>query len=202
MFEWSIWLASVVLLSVCVTIGVYLYFGKKSSSSSKPSKDTVLHGFFALAGIVGIVLLYQVDLIVHSRLYEYGLRFDYGWANDYWLFFRAFTMVFIAVLVAHPILAYRNSRLVQRQVAVSNVRNDVPKPVQPRTQLTGEPATFSRAKKYAKEAEAVAAGDPGSNPGTVEESEVESEEVEPEAEAHGTLPPSMEEIWRNEKPVD
>ena len=46
----------------------------------------------SVAGIVtsaaAIMLLLQVDGIVHGLLYSYGLRFDYEWATPYWTLFR------------------------------------------------------------------------------------------------------------------
>jgi hypothetical protein len=48
-------------------------------------KQHFLLGAFGMAfTIVSIVLVYELDTIVHGLLYEYGLVFDYGWASPYW----------------------------------------------------------------------------------------------------------------------
>jgi hypothetical protein len=47
--------------------------------------------------IVSIVLVYELDTIVHGLLYEYGLVFDYGWASPYWMIQRSL-LVLLAIL--------------------------------------------------------------------------------------------------------
>lgn len=47
--------------------------------------------------IVSMVLVYELDMIVHGLLYEYGLVFDYGWASPYWTIQRSL-LVMLAIL--------------------------------------------------------------------------------------------------------
>ena len=40
----------------------------------------------AIAATIAVSLcLTFIDLIIHQQLYNYGLQFDYNWANPYWL---------------------------------------------------------------------------------------------------------------------
>lgn len=38
--------------------------------------------------VIALILLMLVDQIVHSTLYNYGLVFNYEWAQPYWLYFK------------------------------------------------------------------------------------------------------------------
>jgi hypothetical protein len=44
------------------------------------------------------VLMSRIDYIVHSTLYNYGLRFSYDWANSYWLTYNCIFIAFGAAL--------------------------------------------------------------------------------------------------------
>jgi hypothetical protein len=44
-----------------------------------------------------IVSLFQVDMLVHGTLYDYGLQFWYDWAMPYWLFERLAIGLFAGV---------------------------------------------------------------------------------------------------------
>jgi hypothetical protein len=60
---------------------------------------------FAKAGLLSLliflffVLMSRIDYIVHEVLYNYGLRFSYGWANSYWFAYNSIFLVFSAVVV-------------------------------------------------------------------------------------------------------
>ncbi|MGD6810445.1 MAG: hypothetical protein ACQCN3_12170 [Candidatus Bathyarchaeia archaeon] len=49
-----------------------------------------------IAGLIlgFFTLMSRIDFIVHSTLYEYGLKFSYEWANDYWLTYNSIFYVF------------------------------------------------------------------------------------------------------------
>lgn len=53
-----------------------------------PKIYVLIHGAGLALAIGAIVALNQSDTIVHSTLYEYGLRFDAEWAIPYWTFER------------------------------------------------------------------------------------------------------------------
>jgi hypothetical protein len=44
-------------------------------------------------------LMSRIDYIVHSILYNYGLRFSYDWANGYWMTYHA-TFVAFSVIIS------------------------------------------------------------------------------------------------------
>lgn len=46
--------------------------------------------------ISAIAVLYQVDMVVHGTLYNYGLLFSYEWAIPYWMFERAVIGLLVA----------------------------------------------------------------------------------------------------------
>jgi hypothetical protein len=60
---------------------------------------------FAKAGLLSLlifgffVLMSRIDYIVNATLYEFGLRFSYVWANDYWITYNAIFVMF-AVMIA------------------------------------------------------------------------------------------------------
>ena len=49
-------------------------------------KDRVFQVFLLviLFNIIAFVFLWQLDLFVHSELYNYGLEFNFEWAANYW----------------------------------------------------------------------------------------------------------------------
>lgn len=50
--------------------------------------------------IVALVLLFQIDKLVNSTLYGYGLTFSPEWAEPYWAMFRAsLALIVIAIIV-------------------------------------------------------------------------------------------------------
>jgi uncharacterized Zn-finger protein len=61
-------------------------------------KQHFLFGALGMAfTIASIVLVYELDMLVHGLLYEYGLVFDYAWASPYWAIQRTL-LVTLAVL--------------------------------------------------------------------------------------------------------
>jgi hypothetical protein len=47
--------------------------------------------------IIALIMLLQVDKLVHTTLYSYGLTYSSAWAEPYWLLFR---IALIALVVA------------------------------------------------------------------------------------------------------
>jgi len=48
----------------------------------------VVNAIGAALAVAVVLLLFEVDGIVHASLYDYGLRFSDEWAIPYWMFFR------------------------------------------------------------------------------------------------------------------
>lgn len=48
--------------------------------------------------IAVVILLLEIDKLVNSTLYNYGLVFNYDWAQSYWLVLRLI-LVFIVVAI-------------------------------------------------------------------------------------------------------
>lgn len=86
------------------------------------SKFLLLIYAIGIALAVGAVaLLFQLDNVVNSVLYGYGLQFSLEWATPYWAFIRL-TMGLLACIVglnlfltAHMILSYRATPPVKSQ---------------------------------------------------------------------------------------
>ena len=57
-----------------------------------------------------IFLLLNVDNIVHSSLYSYGLQFSYEWANPYWLYLRLALCLLFLLCIISGILFYLSFR--------------------------------------------------------------------------------------------
>ncbi|HLN45333.1 MAG TPA: hypothetical protein VK209_06465 [Candidatus Sulfotelmatobacter sp.] len=62
---------------------------------------------------VVIVLLTQIDTLVNSTLYNYGLVFDMNWAQPYWLMLRISLIliaaaVFVISVVELPVPAFED----------------------------------------------------------------------------------------------
>ena len=49
-----------------------------------------------LSSVFVLLLLHQIDSIVHSELYNFGLQFSFVWAQPYWAFFR---LIYIFLLI-------------------------------------------------------------------------------------------------------
>jgi hypothetical protein len=50
--------------------------------------------------IVALILLLQVDKLVNSTLYGYGLTFSTGWAEPYWTMLRSsLILIVIAIII-------------------------------------------------------------------------------------------------------
>jgi hypothetical protein len=50
--------------------------------------------------IAVVVMLLEIDKMVHGTLYDYGLVFSYDWAQSYWLLFRAsLALIIVAVIL-------------------------------------------------------------------------------------------------------
>ena len=91
-----------------------------------------------LINAVGIALavsalaaLYQVGLVVHGSLYDYGLLFSPEWAVPYWIYERVvFGLLVATVGVNVSSMAY--------VVLAKKVKERKPSPVQPRSLVTRE----------------------------------------------------------------
>jgi hypothetical protein len=50
--------------------------------------------------IVALILLLQIDKLINSTLYRYGLTFSTGWAEPYWAMLRSsLILIVIAIIV-------------------------------------------------------------------------------------------------------
>ena len=50
--------------------------------------------------VVALVLLFQIDKLVNSTLYGYGLTFSPEWAGPYWMMLRpSLVIIVIAIIV-------------------------------------------------------------------------------------------------------
>jgi hypothetical protein len=50
--------------------------------------------------IAALVLVLEIDQLVHGTLYNYGLVFSYDWAQTYWLLFRVtVALIVITILI-------------------------------------------------------------------------------------------------------
>jgi len=50
--------------------------------------------------IAAVALLLEIDKLVNSTLYNYGLVFSYDWAQPYWLMIRAtLALIVIAIIL-------------------------------------------------------------------------------------------------------
>jgi len=59
-------------------------------------------GFIILADIMlltALVMIYYIDQMVNGTLYYFGLFFDVGWMQPYFLFSRLFVIVVIVAIV-------------------------------------------------------------------------------------------------------
>jgi hypothetical protein len=64
--------------------------------------------FVVVVNLVAAVLVWRLDLFVHSDLYEYGLVYSLGWADPYWYctamlwaFLGGATALAVAAIVPH-----------------------------------------------------------------------------------------------------
>lgn len=98
MLELSIYIYSVCLFIGCLIVALYLW--KSNSGFAKglilPSLDLLLAG-------ISLMMLFQLDSLVHGSFYNYGLQYSDVWANEYWLLQRSvmgFNSIIIAVSLA------------------------------------------------------------------------------------------------------
>ena len=49
--------------------------------------------------IAALVLVLEIDQMIHGTLYNYGLFFSYEWAQKYWLFFRITVLLIVIAIV-------------------------------------------------------------------------------------------------------
>jgi hypothetical protein len=49
--------------------------------------------------IAAVALLLEIDKLVNSTLYNYGLVFSYDWAQPYWLMFRVSLVLIVVAIV-------------------------------------------------------------------------------------------------------
>ena len=56
--------------------------------------------FVDLLLVIALVLLFQVDKLVNSTLYDYGLTFNDAWADPYWTMLRSsLVLIVVAIIV-------------------------------------------------------------------------------------------------------
>jgi hypothetical protein len=55
-------------------------------------------GILAVLILGFFVLMSRIDYTVHSIMYNYGLRFSYDWANQYWIAYDATFVVFSLIV--------------------------------------------------------------------------------------------------------
>jgi DNA-directed RNA polymerase subunit RPC12/RpoP len=41
---------------------------------------------WVISAVIVIFMLRQIDLVVHTQLYDFGLQFDHAWADAYWMY--------------------------------------------------------------------------------------------------------------------
>jgi hypothetical protein len=63
----------------------------------RPDLLLLLNAATVVLAALAFTALMQTDRIVHGTLYYYGLQFDLGWADPYWLFFRLAMALLIGV---------------------------------------------------------------------------------------------------------
>jgi hypothetical protein len=56
----------------------------------------VILGDFML--FIAVILLLQIDQLVNSTLYDYGLNFSNDWAQPYWLLLRISLVLIVAAI--------------------------------------------------------------------------------------------------------
>ena len=49
--------------------------------------------------IVALVLILQIDKLVNTTLYGYGLNFSTGWAEPYWAMLRSSLILIVAAII-------------------------------------------------------------------------------------------------------
>jgi hypothetical protein len=58
----------------------------------------------AATSVVLMICLYQIDIIVHGTLYNYGLQFSYNWAGPYWKLTQiGFTVGWLNIIIAFAV---------------------------------------------------------------------------------------------------
>jgi len=105
MFEWPIFYVNTVFLVALLFVGFMLYWGR-----AKVNKVMVLQGFLFLFTATSMFLLVRIDGFVHGRLYDFGLRFDVAWAEEYWMLVRA-CFVVLGLAVASNVALLLHGRL-------------------------------------------------------------------------------------------
>lgn len=82
--------------------------GSLNSSIRSALKFRLNYKLLMIINIIGIglaigaiVSLFQVDMVVHGTLYDYGLQFYYDWAMPYWMFERLAIGFFTGVAAAN-----------------------------------------------------------------------------------------------------
>jgi hypothetical protein len=71
---------------------------------------------FAKAALFGLlifmffVLMSRIDYTINDALYDYGLKFSYGWAKGYWLAYNSVFLVFSSAVAAAYYLGSNKTR--------------------------------------------------------------------------------------------
>lgn len=66
--------------------------------------------------IFAIVMLLQVDWIVHHTLYNYNLHFSFDWAVPYWTALRLSVTLLLLAVTAVTVLGYFSYRKTEREI--------------------------------------------------------------------------------------
>jgi len=121
-------------------------------------KKLLLFTVVVLAATVSAVYcITLLDKIVHGTLYNYGLQFDYAWANPYWTLMRivqAMLVLTAVFTVVNFFYVYRKYIYTKPQVTVTEIRSEksekkvIPSMPSPASPIL-EPETPSETQKIA-----------------------------------------------------
>jgi hypothetical protein len=64
---------------------------------------------------IAVILLLQIDQLVNSTLYSYGLVFSSDWAQPYWLLLRVSLFLFVAVIFLISVVELSHSAFQEDQ---------------------------------------------------------------------------------------
>jgi hypothetical protein len=95
----------------------------------------------AACSLASIVALFQIDSLVNSTLYNYGLQFSTDWANPYWIAIRtAFVMTWIVAIASIGLQIY--NALQKSDGKKMTEQNSMPEEKHWRTYNLGDGATI------------------------------------------------------------
>jgi hypothetical protein len=75
--------------------------------------------------VISMIFLFQLDAIVHQRLYSYGLQFSYDWATPYWTTVgTAFTIAWVTIAAGIGFQIVAVVRGPEKKAAEAEVKQD------------------------------------------------------------------------------